>query len=533
MVSKIPALCSILLYPVLVSTGANHVHAFVGAGVDHRHLIDTKTRQSTQLHPHRFHGGYDPSSPLTWTPQQAADFTIFHEGLPQHAGMQLRNTIQHWSGADLAEFLTRIYLGQTETDTTNSDCAYNNKKKIVYEPKNVRAPKWEGLDTREGIFALKDLLKEALSKEALSGQEISRFAEVFLLKEYKWPSRIPLLNSTLITPLPLSNSPPAKVVFEQDSFYSLGHARTIARVLLAVRKERGYNEFNWNDIALMVTLPERSDEDCEVIPMKLIDFFRTIAAYTTLTASDKANIVQRMAISGWQSGSIPTFMAKLIPAEALNENHSVDEIWKLQGDAFFDFPTAATVVETNAKQEKRKTFSIPVAKAKAKVEAKAKAKATVKVKDDEVESSQKPLGMKDTVPSEYEDLVQSYWKKVEVSSTRKKKQVDEGYGVPKTKSIKKRKIPDKISLVPKTKDVVDSASRKVPVEKVSRKAIAEKVSRKAVVERVSGNAVAEKVSTKAVVEKVPGKAVVEKVSTKATSKKAVSKRKTVVDSVSP
>jgi hypothetical protein len=450
MLLKLPALSSILLCPAFVwNSNRSHVHAFMGTAVDHGRRFGSKARQDTEFHLHRFNGGYDPASPLTWTPQQAAEFTIFHEGAPQHAGMQLKTTIQHWSGTDLAEFLTRLYLGQLVNDITNDGIGYKSTKKVVYEPKNVRTPQWEGLDTREGVFALKDLLKEALSKESLSAQEISRFAETFLLKDYRWPSQIQKSNSTSSSDS-FSNSQLGEVVFEHDSFYSLGHARTIARVLLAVRKERGYDEFTWSHIIQMVTLPEQRDEEREAIPMKMIEFFRTISAYITLTATDKANIVQGMAMSGWLSASIPKFMAELLPAETLSENHSVDEIWRFQGDAFFDFPTAATVSETNAKKEKKNTSAIDIAVAKV---------AKVVGKEHSTSSPKRARSSKDTVGSEYEDLVQSYWKKVEVTTTQKEKKPVKGYGVPKTKSIKKRSMP-KESVV-ESLTIVDSVTKSI------------------------------------------------------------------------
>ena len=437
------------------------------------------------MHPHRFNGGYDAASPLTWTPQQAAEFTIFHDGTPQHAGMQLKSTIQHWHGDDLAQFLTRLYLGQLEDDTTtNEGEGHRSGKKVVYEPKNVRNPRWKGLETREGILALKDLLKESLSKEALSAQEIARFAESFLLKDYRWPLPMPKANATSANEtLAEIISKPRKIEFENDSFYSLGHSRTIARILLAIRRERGYDEFNWNDIALMVTLPEKRDEDREETPMQMIDFFRTITAYTSLTAADKAMIVQRMAMSGWLSKSIPNFMAKLLPEETLTENHSVDEIWRLQGDAFLDFPSEAAVLEMEAKQaknetsavemavakvakvivEKRKTLSLEKPSIKTTIPTAAAAAplpppvaidasnatsgnttATANTTTSTATATEKASTNeeKKTVESEFDDLVQSYWKKVDFTAApNNKNPLEAAYGVPKTKSVKKRKIP--------------------------------------------------------------------------------------------
>ena len=471
MILKVPLLSAFLLCQALLwNRSPRSAHAFVDVAVEHgRRSFQGSTRKSTELNPHRFNGGYDPSSPLAWTPLQAAEFTIFHDGTPHHAGMQLKSTIQHWGGADLAEFLTRLYLGDLVNDTASD--GHRNGKKVVYEPRNVRTPQWEGLETREGILALKDLLKESLSKESLSAQEVARFAEAFLLKDYRWPVPLPESNATSLAEC-YSNLRSAKIEFENDSFYGLGHSRTIARVLLAIRKERGYNEFNSNDIALMVTLPEHGDKGREEIPMQMIDFFRTVSAYTSLTAKDKAKIVQRMAMSGWLSGGIPNFMAELLPDESLSENHSVDEIWKSQGDAFLDFPTKATLLkETNAK-ERKKTSAVELAVARVrkvvgKKSRSSPAKKTPTAEDakkdaEDVEKDSKDAkkdskDTMDTMGSELDELVQSYWKKVEVTTSppkKKKKPVTE-YGVPKTKSVKKRKIPEeKLAINSKKKEVV-------------------------------------------------------------------------------
>jgi len=283
-----------------------------------------------------------------------------------------------------AEFLTRLYLGQ-KVSSSDNDIDHNNRKELVYEPQNVRSPQWKGLNTREGIFALKDLLKEALSKESLSAQEISRFAEEFFLKEYKWPSK----NLQLTT----SNSSQSEIVFENDSFYTLGHARTLARIIWSVRQERNF-DFTWNDIVLMVTLPEKNDKNRETTSIQLIEFFQTIAAGIPLTAKDKANIVNRMAMSGWCAGSIPRFMAELLPVETINQNHSVSEIGIVVGNSFLDFPSA---LEEKEDEEQEKQIGVVGG----------------------TDEGQSLKSAKENIRSEYEELVQSYWKKVEVPTLKK------------------------------------------------------------------------------------------------------------------
>jgi hypothetical protein len=378
-------IATIFLCHSFVWNNNNNIQAFVAV------VRRSYKTASTQLNPHRFNGGYDPGSPLTWTPQQAAEFTIFHDGSPQHAGMQLKTAIKHWSGENLAEFLTRLYLGHQVSSNSN-DIDHEDKNKLVYEPKNVRSPQWKGLDTREGIFALKDLLKEALSKESLSAQEISRLAEEFFLKEYKWPSQKQQFKTTSNNS---QSAAAAEIIFENDSFYSLGHARTLARIILSVRREQSLDDFNWYDFVLMITLPERNDNNRETAPMKLIEFFQTIAASVAFTTKDKADIVNRMAMSGWQPGSIPKFMAELFPEESMNDNHSVCEMRMVVGDSFLDFPSSALVKE-DKEQEKQVTAT-----------------------GDAYNEGRSLKSANEIVKSEYEELVQSYWKKVEVPITKK------------------------------------------------------------------------------------------------------------------
>ena len=378
---------TIFLCHSFVWNNNNNIQAFVAV------VRRSYKTASTQLNLHRFNGGYDPGSPLTWTPQQAAEFTIFHDGSPQHAGMQLKTAIKHWSGENLAEFLTRLYLGH-EVSSNSNDIDHEDKNKLIYEPKNVRSPQWKGLDTREGIFALKDLLKEALSKESLSAQEISRFAEEFLLKEYKWPSKKQQFTAT-INDSQSAAAAASEIIFENDSFYSLGHARTLARIILSVRKEQSLDDYNWYDFVLMITLPERNDNNRETAPMKMIEFFQTIAASVAFTTKDKADIVNRMAMSGWQPGSIPKFMAELFPEESMNDNHSVCEMRMVVGDSFLDFPSSAQVKE-DKEQEKQ-----------------------VIATGNAYNEGESLKSAKEIVESEYEELVQSYWKKVEVPITKK------------------------------------------------------------------------------------------------------------------
>lgn len=291
----------------------------------------TQATSMAVLFVHRFNGGYDPSSPLTWTPQQAAEFTMFHPcEEPKYVGQQLKPAIQHWSGFDLAEFLTRLYLGQPSSADGNNgnDREDGQRPSVVYDPQNVRSPKWNGLNSREGIVALTELLKEALSADALDPREISRFAEAFLLKEYKWPvSQIP--SDGRIDGIPIGMAAPPVVEFESDSFYSRGHAVTFAHVLWVTRKESLGTELGWDDLVAMVTLPEFDEKD--VVPMQLLDFWKTFVSLMNLTNYDRAAIVQRMALGGWEASKIPIFVSQILPINLDDCNGMLDQ-WRFLHD---------------------------------------------------------------------------------------------------------------------------------------------------------------------------------------------------------
>ena len=68
---------------------------------------------STVLFPHQF-GGYDAgvAGVVTWSPSEAAEFVVWHHGEPRQAGMQLSPMIRNWSGDDVGEFLSRLFLGE-------------------------------------------------------------------------------------------------------------------------------------------------------------------------------------------------------------------------------------------------------------------------------------------------------------------------------------------------------------------------------------------------------------------------------------
>lgn len=360
----------------------------------------TKSSSRIIVNPHRFNGGYDPSSPLTWTPQQAAEFAIFHEGTPQHAGMQLRTAIQHWRGDDLAEFLTRLYLGQErQVQSQSNDDYYNNnhQRSLLYEPRNVRTPRWWGLETREGLVALRSLLSEALSNDTLQPREVARFAESFLLKEYKWPADQWDAGTTQST----------GVVFEQDSFYSRGHGVTLAQVLWSVRMQRyGDPAFSPDDIVDMVTLPEKEDKQSTSLQMK--EFYQTLVGRIVLTDDDKNRMVQRLAIGGWGPASIPQFVATILD----NNHHHISQGQYGEID-FFDYPSQQDenlIPESNNNDNQLNEWDETDQQYGDNV-------ANYAGVDDQVVlaySKNNNQKAEDSVRMEYDQLVQEYWKRVEI-----------------------------------------------------------------------------------------------------------------------
>jgi hypothetical protein len=376
----------------------------------------------TILKLHQFNGGYDPASPLTWTPQQAAEFTMFHQGEPMYIGLQLRTAIKRWTGTDLAEFLTRLYLGQKvepeqqsyrssslSPATIGEESKHREtKSKIVYEPQNVRTPQWRGLETREGVLALKELLKEALSPDTMDPREIARFAEAFLLKEYKWPNqRINPIMGFTTNKFPRSNNNTMvpEIAFEHDSFYSRGHSKIIARIILWIRKERSV-PFKWEDIVAMVTLLEHEQKEARA--MQLTDFYETLVAHIPLTTKDKTRMVERLALGGWSSSDIPKFIAKILPDEERNTDHTL-----LEDGSFGDIPSATerdTRNNDNASRHDNQNEESD--------------RSSLGAIEDQVllVSTLKRATL--SLRSEYDQLVQSYWKQLERPNAKKKLQKD-------------------------------------------------------------------------------------------------------------
>ena len=157
--------------------------------------------------------------------------------------------VKNWSGSDVGEFMTRLYLGEINEEEFT----------VNYCPSNVRNPRWKGLDEK-GLKALEDLLMAAVPNEALNPQDLLSCAESFLLKEHRWPSD-------------KENSTATKTSFEDDSFGNLGYNADIAKVLASVRRSR-IGSLSAQDVVAMATLPENDERDQAYV--KLATFYENI-----------------------------------------------------------------------------------------------------------------------------------------------------------------------------------------------------------------------------------------------------------------
>jgi hypothetical protein len=271
----------------IVSAFATVSHAFVAAP---KPTATSSTSSTTILFPHQFNGGYDPAMTVTWNPLQAAEFVLWHRGAPQDAGMQLAPMIPHWSGTDVGEFLTRIYLGEINSD----------QRKVSYESKNVRTPRWRGLG-EEGVQDLHSLLIKALPNNVLTPAELARCGQAFLLNHHRWPKH-------------KASSSAQKIEFEDDTFASRGHSKDIAQVLGAIRQARiGF--FSPSEVVSMVVLPENAEKEKGYL--QLTDYFGNLGI--TLTSADTVTVVEGMARGGWGPANIAHFMGEITTEDEVEE----------------------------------------------------------------------------------------------------------------------------------------------------------------------------------------------------------------------
>ena len=265
-----------------------------------------------------------------WNPEQAAEFVTWNVQGPEKAASQIAPMIKNWSGNDVGEFLTRMYLGEIDEE----------RYTIAYHPSNVRNPQWIGLDNndngtkddddddddkeedRDGIDILTSFFFKALPTESLLPEEITKFATYFLLKEHRWPSKIKTTRGNKKNESENNNN--NNESFESDSFQQRGHASTIARIIGHVRNERlGY--LTPEDVIAMVgtTIGEEEKQNNRVVyDLPLIEFYSNLGI--KLTSMEKIIVVEGLANAGHFS---PGVIARLVSSiEEITEEERVATI---------------------------------------------------------------------------------------------------------------------------------------------------------------------------------------------------------------
>lgn len=284
----------------------------------------TSSSSSALYNTHQFNGGYDASdvqSSAKWSPREASEFVIWHMSDDyEEVGRQLSPLIPNWSGKDLGEFLTRLYLGETTEDF-----------EISFESRNVRTPQWRGLDTPQGIDCLKDLLRTALPDDLLKEPiDMASVAQVFLWKEHTWPVQV--IDGT-------SSKDSDKKQLERDSFASRGYTGIIVQVWMELREERGRKRnflYSADDVLQMVPAPSQKDNDWGAIQLRgMQEFF--VQMGIRLAPSCKVELVQGMASGGWNPGKIAKFVSN-IPEIA-------EDVKKIRASAALEQEEKRVVVE--------------------------------------------------------------------------------------------------------------------------------------------------------------------------------------------
>ena len=265
----------------LITSFQIHRHRQASSNIN----IHTLTILYEEKKHHQFNGGYDASSLVSakWTPLEAVEFVIWHVG-DNYAdmGRQLTPLIQNWSGKDWGEFLTRLYLGET-----------NDNFEVSFESRNVQNPQWKGLKTEKGLSALKDLLSAAIPSKILEDPiEVARLAEVFLWKEHTWPAT----NATAAGEL------------EVASLASLGHTTALVNIWKALSDERGStwkSNRSIDEVLAMIPNPRKEWGSVQLHGMQ--EFFTHMEIQ--LTSSEKVELVQGMAHGGWPPAKIAKFVS--------------------------------------------------------------------------------------------------------------------------------------------------------------------------------------------------------------------------------
>lgn len=328
-------LCSAILVAQTESFAPNsNLHAAV---TFHARTVTT----TTVLYPHNNpFGGYDASAAkeVSWSPNQAAEFVIYHQGDPKQAGMQLSPMIKEWSGSDLGEFLTRLYLGELVKDDDDKVV------RVSYCPSNVREPRWLGLE-EEGIEAMKELLLAALPDDVLSAAEMSRCGQAFLLREHRWPKE-------------------GTGIYEMDSFASRGHSADFAKILGYVRRER-MEHFTPKDVIQMISLREYNQDHGY---FQLSDFWSNLGIQ--MTPSEKVETVSGMAHAGWAPSNIAQFVCSIedlegerilkVPVMAANTISTATETTTVSTTSAADTETLTNgSTESSSSKPAKATFPAP------------------------------------------------------------------------------------------------------------------------------------------------------------------------------
>mmetsp|Transcript_25582 Transcript_25582/g.62768 ORF Transcript_25582/g.62768 Transcript_25582/m.62768 type:complete len:423 (-) Transcript_25582:1092-2360(-) len=237
------------------------------------------------------------TSEVAWNPAQASEFLSWHSDDPEKAGKQLAPMIQHWGGNDVGEFLTRMYLGEVNQEDYT----------ISYHPSNVRNPQWLGLG-EAGLRFIALFFREALPPQTLEPQEITRFAEYFLLKEHKWPSLSSVVSKGEGVPPPNGDSSNGdNGMFESDTFMKQGHGPDIARVFGYLRRER-LGDFLAEDVIDLIDIPEQPDKN-QIILRLGGSFFVNLGIQ--LTSMEKIVTVEGLALQGCSPGLIARLVSSM------------------------------------------------------------------------------------------------------------------------------------------------------------------------------------------------------------------------------
>ncbi|CAB9500331.1 expressed unknown protein [Seminavis robusta] len=289
-------------------------------------------------------GGYDPSdaSAAQWSPLEAAEFVIFHDSDPATVGRQLTHLVAHWSGRQVGEFVSRLYVGAILDD---------NAGKVQFESKHVRCPQWQygGLDSPVGRHALKELLGAAVPDAVLEDpKELLQLAQSFLWKQFTWPAKT--TNTYATTPTTATSNKTTqnkkknkqkleaitKPILESDSFANQGYTWAIIQIWKELGQERSFDisleEYFTAENVLDVAVDLQQQNNHKDATVLLLDskqladvqeFFDLLQVQ--VTPAEKINIVQGLAKASWHPTTIAKFVSILSPTPVAHERTKVEK----------------------------------------------------------------------------------------------------------------------------------------------------------------------------------------------------------------